>query len=181
VRTANPEKAKLAVQSLKDVKLEQNFQAFTEHDYYAKMNDTSKTFSIASYIVAIIMAVGGALGIMNTMFAAISQRSKDIGVLRLMGFRRSQILMSFMFESLTIAMLGGMLGCLIAFVVFDGYSVTSIISSGAGGGGKTVVLRLTVDFQVLLAGIIFTLAMGNIGGAIPAISAMRLRPLESLK
>jgi putative ABC transport system permease protein len=181
VRTTGADKAKLAVRGLKDMKNDKNFQAFTEQEYYAKMTDTSKQFSVAAYLVAIIMAIGGALGIMNTMYAAISQRSKDIGVLRLMGFRRMQILMSFQFESLIIAILGGTLGCILAYLVFDGHTVTSIISSGGGGGGKTVVLRLTVDFQVLLSGIIFTLVMGNVGGAIPAISAMRLRPLESLK
>jgi putative ABC transport system permease protein len=145
------------------------------------MTDTSKQFSVASYLVAVIMAIGGMLGIMNTMYAAISQRSKDIGVLRLMGFRRWQILLSFQFESLLIAILGGLLGCVLAYFVFDGRTVTSIISSGAGGGGKTVVLRLTVDMQVLAIGALFTLIMGTIGGFIPAFSAMRLRPLESLK
>ena len=181
IRTASAERAKVTVEGIKGFKSERNFQAFTEQQYYAKMTDTSKQFSVAAYVVSIIMAIGGALGIMNTMYAAISQRSKDIGVLRLMGFRRMQILMSFQFESLIIAVLGGMLGCILAYLVFDGHSVTSIISSGGGGGGKTVVLRLTVDFQVLLSGVIFTLVMGNVGGAIPAISAMRLRPLESLK
>jgi putative ABC transport system permease protein len=181
VRISSPEKAKAAVRGIKDLKSGVNFQAYTEHDYYAKMTDTSKTFSVAAFVVAIIMAAGGALGIMNTMFAAISQRSKDIGVLRLMGFRRMQILMSFLFESLVIAILGGFLGLLMAYLAFDGQTVTSIISSGGGGGGKTVVLRLTVDFQVLLIGVIFTLVMGLLGGAIPSISAMRLRPLESLK
>jgi putative ABC transport system permease protein len=181
VRTASADKAKLAVQELKNFKSERNLQAFTERDYYAKMTDTSKQFSAASYTVAFIMAIGGVLGIMNTMYAAISQRSKDIGVLRLMGYRRWQILLSFQFESMIIAILGGALGCLLAYLAFDGTTVTSIISSGQGGGGKTIVLRLTCDFQVLLSGLILTLIMGAVGGFIPAFSAMRLRPLESLK
>ena len=181
VRTNGPEKASLAVKLIKEFKSERSLQAFTEPEYYSKMSGTSKAFTAAIYVVAIIMAMGGALGIMNTMFAAISQRSKDIGVLRLMGFRRRQILMSFLFESLVIAVLGGLLGLIAAYLIFDGQTVTSIISSGAGGGGRTVVLRMTVNFQVLLVGVIFTLAMGLLGGAIPAISAMRLRPLESLK
>jgi len=181
VRTGGADKAKLAVQELKNFKSERNLQAYTERDYYAKMTDTSKQFSAASYVVAFIMAIGGVLGIMNTMYAAISQRSKDIGVLRLMGYRRWQILLSFQFESMIIAILGGTLGCILAYLAFDGTTVTSIISSGQGGGGKTIVLRLTCDFQVLLSGLIFTLVMGAVGGFIPAFSAMRLRPLESLK
>ena len=181
VRTAGADKAKRAVQELKNFKSERNLQAFTERDYYAKMTDTSKQFSAASYVVAFIMAIGGVLGIMNTMYAAISQRSKDIGVLRLMGYRRWQILLSFQFESMIIAILGGVLGSVLAYLAFDGATVTSLMTSGPGGPGKTIVLRLTCDFQVLLSGLIFTLVMGAVGGFIPAFSAMRLRPLESLK
>jgi ABC-type lipoprotein release transport system permease subunit len=181
VKDASPARVKLAVQELKNLKIERNFIAYTEREYYAKMSDTSRQFSVATYVVAFIMAIGGMLGIMNTMYAAISQRSKDIGVLRLMGYRRWQILLSFQFEALVIAILGGALGCILSYLCFNGMTVTSIISSGAGGGGKTVVLRLTVDAAVLFSGMIFSIAMGDIGGFLPALGAMRLRPLESLK
>lgn len=181
VRTSDQEKAKLAVQLLKNFKSERNLQAYTEREYYAKMSETSKQFSFAIYVVASIMAIGGILGIMNTMYAAISQRGKDIGVLRLMGYRRWQILLSFQLESLLIAILGGLLGCVVAYLLFDGMTATSIMSSGAGGGGKSVVLRLTFDLRVLLTGIIFSILMGALGGFLPSWSAMRLRPLESLK
>ena len=182
IRTKGPENADRTVEMLKDSKLVgKNFQAFTEREYYAKMNDTSKQFSVASWVVALIMALGGVLGIMNTMYAAVSQRSKDIGVLRLMGYRRWQILLSFHFESMLIAVIGGALGCLVAYVIFDGRSVTSLISSGQGGPGKTIVLRLICNLEVLAIGAVFTLYMGAVGGLIPALSAMRLRPLESLK
>ncbi|MBI1831490.1 MAG: FtsX-like permease family protein, partial [Planctomycetes bacterium] len=168
---------------IKNFKRDRSLQAYTEREYYAKMTDTSRQFSAAIYVVAFIMAIGGVLGIMNTMYAAISQRSKDIGVLRLMGYRRWQILLCFQFEALLIAILGGVIGCLIAFVLFNGMTVTSIISSGGGGGGggKTVVVRLIVDFGVLFSGMVFSVLMGAFGGFIPAFSAMRLQPLESLK
>ena len=181
VRTGSAEKAKFAVQELKNFKSERNLQAFTEKDYYAKMTDTSKSIAVATYVVAFVLAIGGVLGVMNTMFAAISQRSKDIGVLRLMGYKRWQILLCFQLESLLIALLGGALGCLIAYLYCDGRSATSIMSSGAGGGGKTVVLRYTFDFGILLFGMVFSVLMGALGGFLPSFSAMRLRPLESLK
>ncbi len=181
VRTDNADKAKLAVQEIKNFKRERNLQSYTEREYYAKMTDTSKQFSAAIYVVAVILAIGGMLGIMNTMYAAISQRSKDIGVLRLMGYQRWQILLSFQFESLLIALLGGSLGCLVAYLGTDGQTVTSLISSGPGGGGKSVVLRITFDFTVLAIGMIFSVVMGALGGMLPSWSAMRLRPLESLK
>ncbi|MBI2808502.1 MAG: ABC transporter permease [Planctomycetes bacterium] len=181
VRTASADKAKLAAQEIKNFKLERNLQAFTERAYYAKMSETSKQFSFAIYIVAVIMAIGGVLGVMNTMYAAISQRGKDIGVLRLMGYRRWQILLSFQLESLLIALLGGVLVCVVAFLLFNGTTVSSIISSGVGGGGKSVVLRLIFDTFVFGFGLTFSLLMGALGGFFPSLSAMRLRPLESLR
>lgn len=181
VRTDGAEKAKLAAKEIKDFRSARNFQAYTEREYYAKMTDTSKQFSAAIYVVAFIMAIGGILGIMNTMYAAISQRSKDIGVLRLMGYQRWQIMLSFQFESLLIAILGGTLGCLLTYLLVDGQTVTSLISSGPGGGGKSVVLRITFDLGVLIIGVVFTILMGYLGGFLPAWSAMRLRALESLK
>lgn len=181
VRTNSAAKAELAAKEIKNYKVERNLQAYTEREYYAKMTDTSKQFSAAIYVVAFIMAIGGVLGIVNTMYAAISQRSKDIGVLRLMGFSKFQILTSFLFESLLIAIVGGVLGCLLAYLALDGQSVTSIISSGPGGGGKTVVLRITFDAGTLAVGLIFSVFMGAIGGLFPSLSAMQVRPLESLK
>src|SRR5262249_55644583 len=65
-------------------------QAQPEADYYAKLTETNKQFSVAFLFVAVIMAVGGVMGVMNTMFAAVSQRVKDIGVLRILGFARWQ-------------------------------------------------------------------------------------------
>jgi ABC-type antimicrobial peptide transport system permease subunit len=90
-------------------------------------------------------------------------------------------MLSFQFESLLIALLGGTLGCLLTYLVVDGQTVTSLISSGPGGGGKSVVLRITFDLGVLIVGAVFTILMGYIGGFLPAWSAMRLRALESFK
>ncbi len=179
VRTANATVAKMASEALKNFRSERNLQAQPEREYYSKLSQTNQQFSVAIYFVAIVMALGGMLGIMNTMFAAISQRTKDIGVLRLMGYRRWQVLVSFQAESLLIALLGGVLGCGLGYL-FDGMTATSIISSGAGGG-KSIVLKLVVDSGVMLRAMLFAVLMGAIGGILPSIHGMRLRPLESLK
>ena len=86
-------------------------QAQVETEYFAALSGTSQQFLYGVAIVAVIMAIGGNFGVMNTMFAAISQRTKDIGVLRLLGYSRRQILISFLLESLLIALIGGGLGC----------------------------------------------------------------------
>lgn len=155
-------------------------QAYPETDYYSKLTETNNQFLYAIIFVAIFMAIGGVLGIMNTMFAAISQRTKDIGMMRLLGFTRAQILVSFLFESLVIALAGGLLGCLIGFA-FDGWTASSVVSGGPGGGGKSVVLRLVVSPEILGSGLGFALLMGAIGGLVPSLAAMRLKPLESLR
>jgi ABC-type antimicrobial peptide transport system permease subunit len=125
------------------------------------------------------MAIGGVFAIMNTMFAAISQRTKDIGVLRILGYGRWQLLTSFFLESILLALVGGLVGCALGAPA-NGWTASSIVGSGTGGG-KSVVLKLVVDWRILGAGLAFSLFMGNVGGIFPALSAMRLRPLESLR
>ena len=151
-----------------------------ESEYYSKLSDSNQQFLIGIIVISIIMAVGGIFGVMNTMYAAISQRIKDIGVLRILGFTPWQILVSFLLESLLIALIGGTIGCALGYLA-DGGSASSIVTGGLGGGGKSVMLKLVVDANILSAGLLFTLVMGTLGGLLPALSAMRLKPLESLR
>jgi ABC-type lipoprotein release transport system permease subunit len=153
--------------------------AMPEPEYYDKLSETNRQFLYAIVFVALFMSLGGVFGIMNTMFAAISQRQKDIGVLRILGYKGWQVLVSFFVEALVLAALGGAAGCLLGTLA-NGWSATSIISSGQGGG-KSVVLELLVDGKILLAGMLFALGMGCLGGLLPALSAMRVTPLESVR
>lgn len=153
--------------------------AMTEPEYYAKMGEANEQLLASIYMVAGIMALGGIFGVMNTMFAAIRQRTTDIGVLRLLGFARWQVLVSFLMESLLIAALGGLLGCLFGSLV-NGVDTNSVIST-SGTGIKKVAFKMVVDGNTLAAGVIFTLVMGILGGLLPALSAMRMKPLESLR
>lgn len=150
-----------------------------ETEYFDKLSGTNRQFLGAIIILAVVMALGGVFGVMNTMFAAISQRIKDIGVLQILGYARWQILVSFLLESLVLALIGGMIGCAVGYLC-DGWTATSIVGSGQGGG-KSVILKLTVDSQVLGAGLSLTLLMGLLGGVIPALSAMRLKPLDAVR
>jgi putative ABC transport system permease protein len=154
--------------------------AQTEPEYYDKLNTTNQQFLYSILVVVFIMAVGGVFGVINTMFAAISQRTKDIGVMRILGFGRWQILTSFFVEGLILAVAGGAVGLALGSLC-DGWTATSIVSSGQGGGGKSVVLKLVVDHQILVGGLLFSVVMGCVGGLLPALSAMRLRPLEAVR
>ncbi len=179
IRTAGSADATLVAKELKDWRGEWSFDAFSEMEYYSKFNRMTTIFLYAIIVVALVMAAGGALGITNTMFAAISQRSKDIGVLRLLGFTRGQVLTSFLLESLVIALAGGLLGCALGYLA-NGWKVSGMIASG-GGGGRGVVFELIVDPAILAICLGFSLLMGAVGGLIPALTATRLRPLESLR
>jgi hypothetical protein len=154
-------------------------KAFAEPDYYAELTKTNEQFLTAIVLVAVIMAVGGVFGVMNTMFASIAARIREVGVLRVLGFKRWQILISFMIESLAIGAAGGLLGCLLGLAA-DGWEAASTLSGGQGGG-KSVTLTMSVDYQILAAGMLFTLVMGRLGGLVPALSAMRTEILDSLR
>jgi hypothetical protein len=179
LRTADAAAAKALAVYLKNDFKKAALQPMPEPEYYDKLNGTNLQFLVSISIVVAIISIGGVFGVMNTMYAAISQRIKDIAVLRILGFSRRQILLSFLLESLVLALVGGLLGCA-AGSLCNGWTASSIVGSGQGGG-KSVVLRLVVDGNILAVGLLLTLAMGALGGLLPALSATRLKPLEALR
>ena len=176
--TADAEAAVRLRDFLKRAYSKANIAPQVEKEYFASLTETNQQFLFCIVFVTAVMSIGGIFGVMNTMFAAISNRVQDIGVLRILGFARWHILVSFLLESLVIALLGGLLGCALGSLV-DGMSVSSVV--GGGGGGKLVVLELVVDARIWSAGVIVTLLMGGFGGLVPALSAMGLKPLDALR
>jgi ABC-type lipoprotein release transport system permease subunit len=180
IRTGSADEAKEFARYLRDDFKDAKLQTQTETEYFSQLQGTNQQFTIAIGFFTIFMAIGGIFGVMNTMFAAISQRSKDIGVLRILGYARWQILLSFLLESLLIAFAGGLIGLAVGSLS-HGVTATSIVGSGQGGFGKTVILRLAVGPTALAIGLGLTLLMGLLGGLLPAWSAMRLKPLDALR
>ena len=126
------------------------------------------------------MAVGGVFGIMNTMFAAISQRTKDIGVLRILGFAPWQVLLSFFFEAVLLATIGGLLGCAVG-MLSDGWTASSIMSSGQAEAARASFCGSPSTRGSWGRGWCSPLVLGCLGGLIPALSAMRLKPLDAVR
>ena len=162
-------------------------RAVPEPRYYEDLAKSNSQLMFMVVVVAIIMALGGVIGVMLVMFAAIAQRVKDVGVMRVVGYKRWQILVSFMLESLAIALLGGLIGVLLILLVdaaasafWGGLTVTSTVTGGQGGG-KTVVTKLFFGYDIVTSGILFTIVMGRLGGLLPSVGAMRLGILESLR
>jgi len=156
-----------------------SIQAYTETEYFNNLSQTNWQFLISIMIVTAIMSLGGVFGVMNTMFAAVSQRSKDIGVLRILGFSRLHVQASFLLESLVLSLVGGAAGCALGSLI-HGTKAASIVG-GNQGGGKFVVLEMIVSGDIIAVGLTLSLAMGLLGGFIPSIRAMLVRPLESLR
>jgi ABC-type antimicrobial peptide transport system permease subunit len=179
LRTESPARAKQLADWLSREFKRVAVSAMTEPEFFAKMAEANQQLLGAIYFVAGIMALGGIFGVMNTMFAAIRQRTTDIGVLRILGFARWQVLVSFLLEALLIAALGGVLGCGLGYLV-NGVTTNSVVSTG-GAGIKRLSFQMIVDGNTLAAVVLFTLVMGLLGGLLPAVAAMRRKPLESLR
>lgn len=179
LRTDGPARAEQLAEWLSRNYKKSPVSAMTEPQYFAKMTEANKELLASIYFVASVMALGGVFGVMNTMFAATRNRTADIGVLRLLGFARWQVLASFLLEALVIAALGGALGCGVGYLV-NGVNTISVVGT-SGGGIKRVSFQMIVDSNTLAAAVLFTLAMGLLGGLLPAVSAMRRKPLESLR
>jgi ABC-type antimicrobial peptide transport system permease subunit len=182
-RAQSPEAAEALSASLKDNFKKAKLNPQTEIAYYSKQRGFLTILSTAILVLTAFMALGGIFGVMNTMFAAISQRTKDIGVLRILGYARRQILVSFLVESLLIAVVGGVAGCALGTLgtIVTGGKMTSVIGSEGGWWGKTVELRLVVTANTLLIGALLSVVMGFLGGLLPALRAMRLKPLEAMR
>jgi len=155
-------------------------QPYLETEYFASLAETNKQFLFSIIVVTVIMSVGGIFGVANTMFAAVSQRLKDIGVLRILGYSRLHVQASFLLESLVIALAGGALGCALG-CLSHGWQATSVISRNEPGSSKFVVLEMAVTGDTIAVGLTVALAIGLLGGILPSIKAMFVRPLESLR
>jgi putative ABC transport system permease protein len=143
-------------------------EALTERDYFRKQTEQGNPIGEIGKFIAVFMAIGAAFAVMNTMYAAASTRSREIAVLRAIGFRRRAILTSFLFESILLAVVGGILGGLFSFVVNG-------ISTGTTNFAtfSEITFAFRVSPEVLLSGLYFGAILGVLGGLLPALRAAR--------
>ena len=148
-----------------------------EPEYYAAQSkQLTHLINIVGNTVAIIMAIGAMFGALNTMYSAVDARGLEIATLRAIGFGALPILMSVMIEALTLSFLGGVLGGALAWLFFNGHSVSTL-----GGGFAQVVFKLTVTRTLLIEGILWACTIGVLGGLFPAVRAARLPVAEALR
>ncbi len=165
-----------AVKGNQQVKLD----AKREDVYFEEQMGTAKPIQFLAYFVAILMAVGASFGAMNTMYAQVSARIREIATLRALGFPRRSILLSFVLESLALGVLGGLLGAVIATLV-----VKFFLTAPTGTQNFNTFAEILFNFQLsswlLVAGMIFSVAIGLFGGFFPAARAARLKIINALR
>lgn len=145
-----------------------SYEAVTERDYFRKQTENGSPIAEVGKFIAVFMAIGAAFAVMNTMYAAVATRSREIAVLRAIGFRRRSILLSFVVESVLLAVAGGVLGGLVSFAVNG-------ISTGTTNFAtfSEITFAFRVNAEVLLRGFAFGAILGLLGGLLPAVRAAR--------
>jgi putative ABC transport system permease protein len=148
-----------------------------EPDYYAAQSKAlSKVINIVGNTIAVIMAIGAMFGALNTMYSAVAARSVEIATLRAIGFGGLPVLLAVMVESLLLSLLGGILGAALAWLFFNGHSVSTL-----GGAFAQVVFQLTVTHTLIVLGIVWACVIGLLGGFFPALRAARRPVAEALR
>lgn len=153
-----------------------NVMAQSEKSYYAQQTNSAMPIQILGYFIAAVMAIGSSFAAMNTMYAAVARRGAEIGTLRVLGFSRGGILVSFFLESLLLSALGGVLGCLLVLPLNN-------ISTGIGSfvTFSEIVFNFRVTPALMATGVGFALLMGAIGGFFPARMAANKEILNALR
>ena len=123
------------------------------------------------------MAIGVLLAALNTMYSAVSTRLVEIGTLRALGLKGTTVLAALMIEALILAMAGGLLGAAIAYILFNGYTVSTL----AGGSFSQTAFAFAVTGEVIQQGLTLALFVGFIGGVFPAWNAARRDITEELR
>jgi putative ABC transport system permease protein len=151
--------------------------AHRESEFYASQSELlGNILRFLAIMITSIMAVGAVFGAVNTMYASVSSRTPEIAVLLTLGFHPRSVLASFLAESALIALIGGVIGCLLAL------PINGVVTSTTNWASfSEIAFAFRVTPTLLLAGIIFAVAMGLLGGFFPARRASKLPVIQALR
>lgn len=150
---------------------------YRESAFYAKQSELlSNLLRILAIMITTIMAVGAIFGAVNTMYAAVASRTPEIAVLLTLGFRPRSILASFLTESAVIALIGGIIGCLLAL------PMNGVVTSTTNWANfSEIAFSFRITPILLLAGVIFAVVMGTLGGFFPARRASKMAVIQAIR
>lgn len=152
-----------------------------ETDYYAKQSESASSLYVLVVGIAILAGIGAGFGASNAMYAAVQARTAEIGTLRVLGFSRRAILLSFQLEAIALALVGFAIGAVAALALA---AVLRVVMGGIAFGAATFttnVVTLRVGASDLLASLALAVTVGIAGGLGPAWRAARMRPIEALR
>lgn len=150
-----------------------------ETEYYEQQSQTfARLLAVIAHIVGVIMAIGAVFAALNTMYSAVSARAVEIATLRAIGFGAWAVVASVITEALLLALVGALIGAAVAWLAFDGNTVSTL----AGGGGiAQVVFHLRIGAGLIATGILWACVVGLVGGILPALRAARLPVATALR
>lgn len=145
--------------------------------YSAQTKGVRKTIEALAFVVTFIMGLGAIFAALNTMYAAVSVRTREIATLRAIGFGGLPVLASVMVEAVLLALVGGVVGAIAAYVLFNGLSVSTLSQASF----TQVVFEFAVTPALVLTGLVIAMIIGFIGGLLPAIRAARMPVTTALR
>jgi putative ABC transport system permease protein len=154
---------------------EEDFSVLTPLQAISSINTVLNVINIVVTGIAAISLVVGGIGIMNTMYTSVLERTKEIGTMKAIGARNSDILKIFLIESALLGLVGGIIGALI------GLSFAFIASFGANSAFGSSIISVSISYPLLLGAILFSSLIGTFAGLLPAYQASRLNPVEALR
>ena len=149
----------------------------SESDFYANQSSGADLIKLFGQVVGYIMAIGAVFAALNTMYSAVSTRLVEIGTLRALGFKGTTVLLALLIEALLLATIGGLLGGGLAYILFNGYTVSTL----AGASFSQTAFAFAVTGEIIQQGLILALFVGFIGGVFPAWNAARRDIAEALR
>ncbi|HUI42519.1 MAG TPA: ABC transporter permease [Terriglobia bacterium] len=153
-----------------------NMTALSEQEYYDKQTSSGAPVEFLGIFCSIIMAVGSAFAAMNTMYAAVARRTAEIGTLRVLGFSRGSVLLSFLIEAVLLSAIGGLLGCILVLPL---NGITTSI--GNFMTFSQTAFNLEVTPAIVLEGVVFAMVLGAFGGLFPSFNAARKEIVAALR
>jgi putative ABC transport system permease protein len=153
-----------------------NLQALPQRKYFAEQAGTALGVKMLADFIAALMGIGACFAAMNMMYGSVMARSREVATLRAIGFRRRNILASFLAESLMLGLAGGVVGCCLALPMHG-------ISAGTANFEtfSEVLFHFRLTPGIFLQGMLFAAVVGIIGGYLPARRAARTRLIELLR
>ena len=136
-----------------------------------------QTIEALAFAVTFIMGLGAIFAALNTMYAAVSVRTREIATLRAIGFGGFPVLVSVMIEAVLLALAGGAIGAALAYLLFNGLSVSTLSQASF----TQVVFAFEVTPSLVATGLVIAVVIGFIGGLLPAVRAARMQVTTALR